>query len=205
MPKWHFLFQIGVNTILLPPWAQTWLSEISQLLQVLLIIVLALLLRWVLRRMVKRLGVRYALPIDITVNVRRLASGLIFFAAILAVSAVFGVDGKVLWAALTGFATVAAVAFFAAWSVLSNIFCGVLIWVVRPFRLSDHIELLEGGDKPGLKGQVVNMNLIYITLKEQHITGDESMLKIPNSLFFQRSTRRWAGPAPKPARTLEPE
>jgi len=176
----------------LPSWAEGWLIEVSQLLQVLLIMVSAVLLRWGLRRVLKRLEKRYALPQDIAVSVRKLSSGLIFFAAILAVLAVFGVDGKVLWTALTGFATVAAVAFFAAWSVLSNIFCGVLIWTARPFRLSDHIELLEGGDKPGLKGQVVNMNLIYITLKEHHDTRGESILKIPNSLFFQRITRRWS-------------
>jgi len=180
-----------VNTLLLPPWITDWLTEISQLLQVLLVLVLAAILRRLLRRLLKRMEARYALPMELTVSVRRLSSGLIWLATILAILAVFGVDGKVLWAALTGFATVAAVAFFAAWSVLSNIFCGVLIWVVRPFRLGDEIELLEGGDKPGLKGQVVNMNLIYITLKEHHATGELSMLKIPNSLFFQRITRRW--------------
>jgi len=185
---------------LLPSWAADWLTEISQLLQVLLILALSAVLRWGLRRMLKRLAARYTLPMELTVSVRRLSSGLIWFAAILAVLAVFGVDGKVLWAALTGFATVAAVAFFAAWSVLSNIFCGVLIWVVRPFRPGDEIELLEGGDKPGLKGQVVNMSLIYITLKEHHTTGESSMLKIPNSLFFQRITRRWSM-----ARALPPE
>jgi len=179
----------------LPSWAEGWLIEVSQLLQVLLIVVATVLLRWGLQGSLKRLGKRYALPQDIAISVRKLLSGLIFFAAILAILGVFGVDGKVLWAALTGFATVAAVAFFAAWSVLSNIFCGVLIWIVRPFRLSDHIELLEGGDKPGLKGQVANMNLIYITLKEHHDTGGESILKIPNSLFFQRITRRWTTPA----------
>jgi len=182
----------------LPSWAEGWLIEVSQLLQVLLIVVATVLLRWGLRGMLKRLGKRYALPQEIAVSVRKLSSGLIFFAAILAVLAVFGVDGKVLWAALTGFATVAAVAFFAAWSVLSNIFCGVLIWTVRPFRLGDHIELLEGGDKPGLKGQVVNMNLIYITLKEHHDTKRQSILKIPNSLFFQRITRRWTASVSAP-------
>jgi len=191
---------------LFPPWADGWLAEISQLLQVLLIVMLAALLRWLVRRMLRKLGRRYALPMEITVGARRLSSGLVFFAAVLAILAVFGVDGKVLWAALTGFATVAAVAFFAAWSVLSNIFCGVLIWIVRPFRFGDHIELLEGGDKPGLKGQVVNMNLIYITLKERHFEGGESMLNIPNSLFFQRSTRRWnAPPPPIMARAAQPE
>jgi len=193
-----------MNTLFLP-WAEGWLAEISQLFQVLLVLILAASLRWLVRRMLRKLGARYALPAEISIGARRLSSGLIFFAAVFAILGVLGVDARVLWAALTGFATVAAVAFFAAWSVLSNIFCGVLIWVVRPFRFGDHIELLEGGDKPGLKGQVANMNLLYITLKERHIEGHESMLNIPNSLFFQRSTRRWNAPPPIAVRAAQPE
>jgi small-conductance mechanosensitive channel len=102
----------------------------------------------------------------------------------------FGVSGTVLWTAFTGFAAVAAVAFFAAWSVLSNIFCTLLIFTTRPFRLHDHVELLESGDKPGLKGQVVDINLIYTTLREE---ADGQVLQVPNNLFFQRVVRRFRG------------
>src|SRR5690606_24617049 len=96
-----------------------------------------------------------------------------------------------LWTAFTGFATVAAVAFFAAWSVLSNIFCSLLIFIMRPFRLLDYIELIEGGDKPGLRGRVIDVNLVYTTLEEIDDEGRPSVLQVPNNLFFQRTTRRW--------------
>ena len=101
-----------------------------------------------------------------------------------------GVSGTVLWTAFTGFAAVAAVAFFAAWSVLSNIFCALLIFTTRPFGLRDHVELLESGDKPGLGGEVMDINLIYTTLKETVTAEQEpTYLRVPNSLFFQRATR----------------
>ena len=110
----------------------------------------------------------------------------------------FGVSGTVLWTAFTGFAAVAAVAFFAAWSVLSNIFCTLLIFTARPFRLHDHVELLENGEKPGLKGQVVDINLIYTTLREG-TGGERQELQVPNRLFFQRVVRRWReGSPPRP-------
>ena len=86
---------------------------------------------------------------------------------------------------------VAAVAFFAAWSVLSNIFCALLILATRPFRLNDRIELLESGDKPGLGGRVVDINFVHTTLHETHADGSETVLQIPNSQFFQKITRRW--------------
>lgn len=177
----------------LPPALQAWFTEVSMLLQVVTIVLAAGLLRWLLRRIVDKLTRRYDLPLQVVVSARRVGGFLIGFGALLLVLRVFGVSGAVLWTAFTGFAAVAAVAFFAAWSVLTNIFCALLILITRPFRLHDHIELVESGDKVGLKGQVIDMNLIFVTLEESHPNGGESTLRVPNSLFFQRATRRWRG------------
>ena len=189
----------------LPPWLQAWLVEVTLLAQVALIIAGALLLRWIGRVLIKRLARRYDLPIQIVVSARRITGFVIGFGALLLVLERFGVSGSVLWTAFTGFAAVGAVAFFAAWSVLSNIFCAVLIFSTRLFRLQDHIEVLENGEKPGLKGRVVDINLIYTSLQEVEADASDggSVLQIPNSLFFQRSVRRWRGNS-VPARWLLP-
>ena len=106
-------------------------------------------------------------------------------------------SATVLWTAFTGFATVGAVAFFAAWSVLSNLFCAVLIVTVGPFRLGDHIEVLDTAEKPGAKGRVVDLNMLYITLQDDSApAGTPNLLQIPNSLVFQRVIRRWKGGLP---------
>jgi len=182
----------------LPPWLHDWLGEITLGLQVLAIVLCAMLLRALLLRLVRRVAQRYELPTQIVVVARRIIGFVLGFGALLLVLRVLGVSGAVLWGAFTGFATVAAVAFFALWSVLTNVFCALLILLTRPFRLLDHIELVEGGDKPGLRGRVIDMNPIYVTLEETHPAGGESVLRVPNSLFFQRATRRWRGPPPPP-------
>lgn len=177
----------------LPAWLQDWYGEFLLVGQIVLILLAAFVLRRMVVGLVKKLSQRYELPPEILVGARRLLGGLIALGALLLILERLGVSGNALWAAFTGFTAVAAVAFFAAWSVLTNIFCSLLLLITRPFRLHDHIELMEGGDRPGLRGQVVDMNLIYVTLKETHPQGGESLLRIPNSLFFQRSTRRWLG------------
>lgn len=175
---------------LLPDWAHPWIDVITLGLQIALIVLAALLLRALLNRFINRLGADKHLPLEMVVGSRRLSSVLIFGAALLLVLDRLGVSGMVLWTAFTGFAAVAAVAFFAAWSVLSNIFCALLIYTTRPFGLHDHVELLESGDKPGLGGEVMDINLIYTTLKELPPEGGEpSWLRVPNSLFFQRMMR----------------
>ncbi len=185
----------------LPIWVQEWLGVIVPLGQVVLIILGAWLLRLLARRAGDRLWKRYDAPPELVVGSRRVVTFLISAAAFLLILQRLGVSGTVLWTAFTGFAAVAAVAFFAAWSVLSNIFCTMLILATRPFRLGDHVELLDGGDKPGLGGRVTDINLVYTTLQEVDDAGEPrgSVLRVPNSLFFQRIVRRWhEAPPPLP-------
>ena len=189
----------------LPDWVQGWLDTIMPIGQVLLILLAAWLVQRLVRLLVRRLVDRRGLPLEMAVVLRRLSASLIAAAALLLILERMGVSGMVLWTAFTGFAAVGAVAFFAAWSVLSNIFCAVLIFSTRLFRLQDHIEVLENGEKPGLKGRVVDINLIYTSLQEVEADASDggSVLQIPTSLFFQRSVRRWRGNS-VPARWLLP-
>ena len=174
----------------LPDWALPWFEVITVALQIALIVLLAMLVRSLLHRFIARIAAEKQLPLEFVVGGKRLVTLLLFGAALLWILDRLGVSAAVIWTAFTGFVTVGAIAFFAAWSVLSNIFCSALIYTTRPFGLHDSIELLEGGDKPGLAGEVMDINLIYTTLREAPVEGQEpSYLRIPNSLFFQRTTR----------------
>jgi len=179
----------------LPTWIRDWLDVIVPVGEVVLVLLGAWLLQRLMRSLIVRLGSTRGLPREMATVMRRVSATLISFGAVLLVLDRLGVSGTVLWTAFTGFAAVGAVAFFAAWSVLSNIFCAVLIFSTRLFRLSDYVEVLENGEKPGLKGRVVDINLIYSTLQEvgpdARDTG--SVLQVPNSMFFQRTVRRWRG------------
>lgn len=192
----------------LPTWTHEWLGVALPALKIVLIILAAWMLRMLAIRLIRRLVTRYDLPREVALSARKLASFLVISAALLLVLEALGVSGAVLWTAFTGFAAVAAVAFFAAWSVLSNIFCAVLMLITRPFRLNDHIEVLDGSEARGLGGQVVDMNLICVILRETREDGAEAHLRVPNSLFFQRIVRRWkeAPPArPEPAPGAAPK
>lgn len=176
----------------LPLGMQEWIATLAPIGRLLLIIAGAWLLRKAVRSLIARLGARSFLPPELVVGLRRLASIVITAVAVLLVLDQVGVPPAVLWTALTGFVAVAAIAFFAAWSVLSNIFCAFLIFITRPFRIHDYIEVLENGEKPGLRGQVIDINVVYTTVRDT-TPGTEpgAILQIPNSLFFQRAVRRW--------------
>ncbi len=176
---------------LLPRWNQRLLDVLVPTVEIALIVLAAIVVRLVLRQLLRKLGEHYHVPMEMMIGIRRIGSFVVSVVAVLLILSRLGVSPAVLWTAFTGFAAVGAVAFFAAWSVLSNIFCTFLIVTTRPFRLHDHIELLENGEKPGLKGKVIDINVIYTTLQETGEHAEGTVLQIPNSLFFQRTTRRW--------------
>lgn len=174
-------------------WAHQWIGTGAVLGQVVLILVAAWLVRAIGRQLIQRICNRYpAMPPQLALGGRRVFGFLVGAATVLLILERLGVSGTVLWTAFTGFAAVGAVAFFAAWSVLSNIFCTVLILTTRPFRLGDWVELLENGEKPGLMGRVVDVNLVYTTLREGDDDESLSLLRVPNNLFFQRTVRRYS-------------
>jgi small-conductance mechanosensitive channel len=178
------------------PQMQEWMmGAIVPAAYVVSILAIAWLLQRMVRKLLRRLGERYGVPQELLIAARRVSGFIVYSTALLVALERLGVSGTVLWTAFTGFAAVGAVAFFAAWSVLSNIFCALLIFTTRPFRLYDYVELVETSDKPGLRGQVVDINVVYTTLEDVMPDGgkDGSLLQIPNSLFFQRAVRRWAG------------
>ena len=72
---------------------------------------------------------------------------------------------------LTGFAFG-----FAFKDMLSNFISGIMIFIYEPFKLGDTIVV------DGKEGEVVDINLRYVTLK-----NEESQILIPNSLSVSKS------------------
>ena len=174
-----------------PAWTHEWLDLAFLAAQVLTIVVVAWVLQRGLKRILYRVSAMYDLPRHLVLPTVAIARWVIIITAALLVLGRLGVSATVLWTAFTGFAAVAAVAFFAAWSVLSNIFCAILIFTARPFRVGDHVEILDTAEKPGAKGEVVDIGLLYVTLRDAIPENHGALLQSPNALIFQRVVRRW--------------
>ena len=190
---------------LIPAWASDWIDIIIPAAQIALVLVLAIVLHYGTRKLINRVAKHYAWPLELIVPVKGLIRWLIIGGAILLILERLGVSATVLWTAFSGFAAVGAVAFFAAWSVLSNFFCAILIFTVGPYRLGDYIEVLDALDKPGAKGRVIDINMLYTTLEDfDSAKGHNVVLQIPNTHIFQKVVRRWTGAPPQPDAALPP-
>ena len=185
----------------LPDWALEWLDVLVPLFQILLVLVAGYVLYRTLRRLLRRVAAHYHWPIQLTMPLNGIVRWIIIGGVTMLVLERLGVSATVLWTGFSSFAAVGAVAFFAAWSVLSNFFCALLIFTVRPFRLGDYIEVLDTADKPGAKGRVIDINMLYTTLEEMGPPEAAARVQVPNTLVFQRVVRRWQDVPPADAET----
>ncbi len=184
---------------------QEWGDQLLLGLQIILILLIAYVLQRLVVRGLTRLGNRYPLPPELLLPLRGGVRWFIIGGALIMVLERFGVSATVLWTAFSGFVAVAAIAFFAIWSVLSNLLCAVLIMTVGPFRIGDLVELVESFEKPIVKGRVTDINLLYTTLEEVAEDGTGATVQVPNSLFFQKVVRRWRGTEIQPIKPASNE
>ena len=178
----------------IPDWGHDWLDIIEPGLQILLIVLVALLLHHTLRRLLWRAVRRYHWPVEVMMPIRGVVRWLIMGGAFLMILERLGVSATVLWTAFSSFAAVGAVAFFAVWSVLSNFFCALLIFTMRPYRLGDYIEIIDSADKPGARGRVIEINMLFTTLEDHDAPEPGTRVQVPNTLVFQRVVRHWREP-----------
>lgn len=106
-----------------------------------------------------------------------------------------GVRVMSLWTGLLTISAMVAVGFIAMWSVLSNLLCAVLLVLFAPFRIGDEIEIVEATGGRGLRGKVMNLNILYVSLQEE--VAEEGVhagvTHVPNNIFFQKTIRLWRG------------
>jgi small-conductance mechanosensitive channel len=77
--------------------------------------------------------------------------------------------------------TALGIAFFAQWSLLSNITSSILIFFNHPIKLGDYRKVLHKDFH--FEGEVTEMNYFFVHIK----TNNNELITIPNSHFFNQS------------------
>jgi small-conductance mechanosensitive channel len=78
------------------------------------------------------------------------------------------------------FFTVVGVAFFASWSILSNITAYAILFFYFPFKIGSKIRIIDGDNS--VEGKVEDMTFFFIRIKL--LTGEK--VNYPNNLAIQK-------------------
>ncbi len=114
-------------------------------------------------------------------HIFRVMNFVINAVALIAILIIWGVNPTNLFVALGSVFAVIGVAFFAQWSILSNVTAGVILFFAAPFRIGDTIRIVD-------KDMPIEATVIEIFTFYTHLRTKEGELHIfPNSLLLQKA------------------
>ena len=106
---------------------------------------------------------------------------LMSITTLILISAIWGLKQNEIALFASTILTAFGIAFFAQWSLLSNITSSIILFFNHPLKIGDQIEILDK-DYP-FTGEISDLTYFFIHLK----TKKDEIITIPNSLILQKS------------------
>lgn len=103
-----------------------------------------------------------------------------FLTIIVLLSAIWGLNQNEIAVFVGTILTALGIAFFAQWSLLSNITSSLLLFFNHPVKIGDTIKVLD--KDYSLEGEVSDLTYFFVHLK----TESGEIITIPNSLLLQK-------------------
>lgn len=139
-----------------------------------------LIVLYINKRAVSKVLKRLELGLNRRRVITKAINGISMLLAAIILAAIWGVDHNQIVVFLTSFLTAMGIAFFAQWSLLSNITSGIILFFNHPLHIGDTIEVHDK-DFP-VHGRVVDITYFFVHIR----TEQNVILTIPNSLMLQK-------------------
>lgn len=101
--------------------------------------------------------------------------------AIVLLGAIWGLDQNEIAVFVSTILTVLGIAFFAQWSLLSNVTSSIILFFNHPLHIGDTIRIID--KEAPIEGEISDLTYFFVHLK----TVEGEIITIPNSLFLQKS------------------
>jgi small-conductance mechanosensitive channel len=144
-------------------------------------VVVFLVLVYIIKRLTKRYAKKSHLSEHRTNLITKYIDIFMFIPFIIVIIAIWGVNPEDLYVLFSSTFAVIGVAFFAQWSILSNITSGVILFFTFPFRIGDVIKIHDK-DFP-IEAQIEDIKAFHTILR----TLEGELITYPNSLLLQKA------------------
>ncbi len=154
-----------------------------KIIESIIVIVLGTLLRMMITNSLRKIRIKFGFQKTRVLIINKVITFLVYTTVIVFIAFIWGVDEKQLLLFVSSFLTILGIAFFAQWSLLSNITAGLILYINYPVKIGDTITILEKDNNT--TGKIIDIGAFYITLE----TPEKELITVPNSVLLQKNIR----------------
>ena len=154
-----------------------------KILESLIVFLLAFFMRLLITKSLRKIETKFGFRNTRILVTNKIISILIYITVLVVIAFIWGVDEKQLLIYISSFLTILGIAFFAQWSILSNITAGIILFVNYPVKIGDSITIIEKDSVNNITGDIKDIGAFFITLR----TAENDLITLPNSIILQNN------------------
>lgn len=151
-----------------------------QMIATIVALVIFMILRYLVNTIIDNIGKTSEFAESRTQLVKKYIDYFIYMLALLVIISIWGIKPEQIFLFISSVLTVIGVAFFAQWSILSNITAGIILFFSSPFKIGNVIKIMDK-DYP-IEAKIIDIRSFYTLLK----TAEGEEITFPNNLLLQK-------------------
>lgn len=155
-----------------------------QIIKTVILFVIFLATKVFTKRLIRNVGLRFNYQsgrIRITNKISNALLGILVFVVLMLI---WGIKQSDLVVFLSTTLTILGVAFFAQWSLISNITSTLIIFFSHPIRIGDSLTIMEKDYE--IEGVLNDIGIFFVTIK----TKDDRKITMPSNIFLQKMIKK---------------
>jgi small-conductance mechanosensitive channel len=153
----------------------------NQLLLTFGLLIIAVIIKLVSRKSVNRFLNRFDFDTKRKRIVYRIINLFLFIFVTVSLISIWNIDQKDLIVFLTSVVTVLGIAFFAQWSILSNITSSLILFFNHPLKIGQNIRVLD--KEYDIEGKLIDISFFFMYIRN----AEGYLITIPTSVALQKT------------------
>ena len=155
-----------------------------QIAETIIIIIVFLITKLISKRIIRKVGIRFKYQTGRVKITNKIVGVLLVAMLIVFLMVIWGVDQSELLLFLSTILTILGVAFFAQWSIISNITSTLIIFFNHPIKIGDYLTIMDKDFQ--IEGKLSDIGIFFITIK----TKDNEKITVPSNVFMQKMIQK---------------
>lgn len=156
----------------------------AQILETLVLLAIYFILKYIINKVISGVGRKFEYPKERVRMLQKIVNGNLFMILIGISLFIWGIERSQIVYFATSLLALIGIAFFAQWSIISNITSTVIIYFSHPVRVGDIISILDKDYQ--IEGRIVDIGIFFMTIK----TEDKEEITLPSNIFMQKMVKK---------------